>query len=50
MLMQKKPKVFESKVSIDFVKFNFQKKNNNRKDNAHIKALALAQGFIDQAI
>jgi len=39
VLVQKKPKVFESKVSVDYVKFNFTKKNYNRKDNAHVKAL-----------
>ena len=42
-------KIYEAKVSVDRVKFNF-KKTLNRKEHAHIIALKKAQSSIDIAI
>ena len=42
-------KVFENRVSVDKVKFNF-KKSLNRKEVSHIVALQKAQKTIDVAI
>ena len=46
VLAVKKPKVFNSKISVDKVRFNFRK-NISRKDVDHMKALGKAQVFID---
>ena len=46
VLAVKKPKVFNSKISVDKVRFNFRK-NISRKDVDHMKALGKAQGYID---
>jgi hypothetical protein len=41
--------VYESKVSVDKVKFNF-KKSLTRKEHSHMVALKKAQAWIDIAI
>ena len=46
MLSVKKPHVFNSKISVDKVRFQFRK-NISRKDIDHMKALGKAQGYID---
>lgn len=49
LLESKKPFVFDSKVNVDFVRFNF-KKSKTRKEDQHIKALNKAQRIIDLKI
>jgi len=46
LLESKKPQVFESRVNIDMVKFNF-KKQQNRKEKHHMESLSKAQKIID---
>jgi len=46
LLESKKPQVFESRVNIDMVKFNF-KKQQNRKEKHHMESLGKAQKIID---
>jgi len=41
-----KPKVFDSRIDVSKIKFQF-KTSLNRKEREHINALAKAQGFIN---